>query len=747
MTAEIHFVLLEQINKIVNASRNNFNSIYLSQILPILTFSKNGFLFKKKVKLDNLQYTNDLIDQIINLSIHKRDATVFLRALKVYVENTKLLSDKLQDGFPYEDELLQSLVMYRRIIELITENHVINEEIIYEVSKILDQYIFSKLIVNYVQSRRMLSMFSKDEKVEVSELKFKEIHKRNVLNAELFDAVKVLFRFLITQKREIYAELLISHLRQALFKEIREKDKAGVIEQLFDILIHYLSICLEEKNHLANILFYTFRDVLDRIYDPNFKDLDGKKLINIEYLPIYKKYLLQANGHIIYVKDDGNRLQMFKNELGFFKDSRVFQDYNEIENLLLSNIFFSIGCGSIEKETYEYVDAIFDFSLSKPKDYVLVNENPILKLDIRDLLLQLETSEYHSLDAENIKSLFFLICILKQYSPKTKTEVKTIFKDFKPDQEADIALMRSLMLHERNFEVLLNRQEDIDEILKSIKGIKTKIKLELVIKTILDISKDFDNKIEEHDKKKELSKTKIENFLKRFTETYNKRTNIYQTCSKLETTKEPKLLYHKIKEDRIWFVDVSGTTAYASDEIGSDLGSNLAENELTILSQELFKEVDKQKQITSENFEDLVTKGISDLTGDLVFLLPRNKLSLIRKFIRYEYSKESSQEYLLMNNRRIEVYNYIDRNNLGLAFLFQKNAVKWRQALFSFKPLKGEALKFNSRVAEILFLEYADAKKEDQEYLDENDIIIITKFGYNIKIDKDKVKKFALTID
>ena len=737
-----HQLLLEQVGKIISASRDNFNPEYLGKILPIMIISENKFLFESKDKLKNLKHTNNLISQVITLSVSHNNTSVFLNYLKAYVQNTQFFLDKLQEGFPYESEFTESLEIYRKIIELIIKNDIINEDIINELNKIQMQYVLSKLIINYTESRRILSKFSKEEQQDISKINYDDIRRRNISNAELFDAIKALFRSFILKKREVYAELMIGYLRQSFFKEIRESNKAGLIEQLFEILISYIDICLEEKNHLANILFYTFRDILDKIYDPLHENLDDKCLINKEYLPIYKRYFLYGNNHLVSYKNDDFRMKTFENELRFFKDSHIFPDYKEIDKLLLSGLFFSIGCSCVEKSSFEYIDAIFSYSEIKPKDYVLVNEHPILDLEIKDLLLQLETTEYSSMDGDNVKSMFFLLSLVKKYAPTTKKEVKSIFNDFDPKK--DVVLMRSFLLHRRNFETLLKRKDDLHNLFTSIKGINTKINSETVLSSFLEIAQDFETKIEQYDQKKELSKSKIISFFEHFSEEYNKRTRIYQICSTLDTKQKSKLLYNKLKEERIWFVEVSGTTAYASDDIGSQIGSNLAENEITILSQEISANIEKGDILSTKNFEEVLKRDIQMLTKDIIFLIPRNKYHLIRDFIRYDYTGGISREYLLINNKNIEIHDYIDRNNINSIFLFPKSSIKWKRYLFSYKPVENLDLELKDKPAEINFKSYSEVSDEDKKHITEKDIIILTKFGYNVKMDKDKIKKYSL---
>lgn len=739
---QTHQLLLGQVGKIISASWDNFNPEYFGKILPMMIISENKFLFESKDKLKNLKHTNNLISQVITLSISHNNSSVFLNYLKAYVQNTQFFLDKLQEGFPYESEFTESLEIYRKIIELIIKNDIINEDIINELNKIQMQYVLSKLIINYTESRRILSKFSKEEQQDISKINYDDIRRRNISNAELFDAIKALFRSFILKKREVYAELMIGYLRQSFFKEIRESNKVGLIEQLFEILISYIDICLEEKNHLANILFYTFRDILDKIYDPLHENLDDKCLINKEYLPIYKRYFLYANNHLVLYKNDDFRMKTFENELRFFKDSHIFPDYKEIDKLLLSGLFFSIGCSCVEKSSFEYIDVIFNYSEIKPKDYVLVNEHPILNLEIKDLLLQLETAEYSSMDGDNVKSMFFLLSLVKKYAPNIKKEVKSIFNDFDPKN--DVVLMRSFLLHRRNFETLLKRKDDLHNLFTSIKGINTKINSETVLSSFLEIAQDFETKIEKYDQKKELSKSKITSFFEHFTEEYNKRTRIYQICSTLDSKQKSKLLYNKLKEERIWFVEVSGTTAYASDDIGSEIGSNLAENEITILSQEISENIEKGDVLSTENFEWVLKRDLQGLTGDIILLIPRNKYHLIRDFIRYDYTTGISREYLLINDKNIEIYDYIDRNNINSIFLFPKSSIKWKRYLFSYKPVESLDIELKDKPAEINFKGYSEVSDEDKKYITEKDIIILTKFGYNVKIDKNKIKKYSL---
>lgn len=741
----LHSMLLDEIQKIIDASKSNFNSNYFININSILKIEKNYFLFKSKENINNFKLINNLVQQIIELSVEKNDLNVFIDYLNLYVKNTDFYLNKLQEGFPFETEFFESLSYYRKIINLIVSADMLNEKIMREIGGIQTQIIFSKQIMFYASNRILMSSFSK-EKEKFSEINQQVIQERDLINSELFDSLKYIFRSCIKNNREIYSEMIIKNLRDSLFNETRRAKRNGLVEQLLELLINYLVICLEEENHLANILIYTFRDILDKIYDPNNQKIENKKIIVTEYLPIYKRYFLLANKWILKEENKFN-LNIFKNQLEFFKDSLVFKDYEQVDRLLLSKLFFSVGCYCVENEKYKFLNNLIKYTDNEMKDYILVNQNPLLQLDLNDLLAQLQSTEYKSIDSENIKTILFIIFLIKRYNPKNKKELKDLFLKIKPNSKEKITLMKSIILHESQLKNLLDKKEKIKTLLDNLENVYLKMNFQKLIYALLEIGNSFEKKIKKYDERKEISKKKIESFIDHFFKAYNEKTNIDKICSKLKTKKKPRLLFNKIKEERIWFVDVSGTIAYSSDYTGTQLGRSLAQNEMIFFARELSKCKSIERKINKDIFEKKLNKDIEMLDDEIILLMPRNKYFMIRDYLRYDYEDKKPKEYLLIDKKRIDVFDYIDKENLNEAFLFQKDSIKWKRKVFSYKPVKGLDINIKKQIAEIKFEGYEDASEEDKKYITKKELIISTKWGYNIKINKNKLIVYKLSFN
>ncbi len=752
---KVYELLLIEANKIVESLSEKYSSEQLHKLKDFLLITDYKFLNKNNNVTDIFLRINYTLEKAIFLAIQNRDEQGLVILSRIYCDNTSYYLDKIlpetsesTEGGNYQNEFLNSMTFYRRFIDRISLENILSSELMEIIQKISNHFIRNRLLLNWFNNTRFILKYKKEDNIEITaklnKIDESILYKQDIANAELFSALKTLFRSIVKTKKKVYARAIIDNLRQLFFTELRTDNKGGLIEQLFEIHSEYIQICVDEESDLAFILVYTFRDVLDKIYDPSKASLDNATLIKQEYLTIYKKYF--DRGFRIIMSSASSqkyKTNIFDAAIEFYKDSSVFEDYKTIEPLLLSKLFYVLGCYCLEKNYYEYLSIIYEHSISKPKEYVLIGEKPLIPNDLNSLIDLLATAEYQLLESENIKSEFFLLSIIKIHKISNLKKFKELFISLNETTEINIKRMQTIMLHKRNFETLKRRCEDIDIQFRDI--LKTKIPSIAKFTTILiKITNDFDSRIAENDRLKDLSSEKITSFIDSLFQTYEK-TSIIESITTPETSEKPYTpLYSKTKHDKIWFVDVAGTTAYSTDSIGSNIGSDFARYESYLIAEELNKE-SQNYDLKDEIFENIIQKDIKFENTEYILLSPYTFNSKIRALIKYEYGINSSKEFIELNKKKIFIYHYIDRSNINKAFLYPKSAIHYKKELFTFNPIIDSEDVIKDKPLEVRFKTITNISDNDvdKKQLTEKDVIIQIKYSYFLDVKKNKVLSFS----
>ena len=400
-----------------------------------------------------------------------------------------------------------------------------------------------------------------------------------------------------------------------------------------------------------------------------------------------------------------------------------------------------MGCYCFEENYKHFIDLIFEYSMSKPKEYILVNEKPILESGTRSLIKLLATAEYKRLDADNIKTAFFIVCLLKFNKITKKEEFFKLFDNLDPKNKEDLFCMQTIMLHKRNFDILKQRSEELNQKLKDVLHVEKFLEIKTIADGLIKLHDKFEQKVRKEDDTKELSQDKIKELLGKFFIAYDKYSEIKEITT-YESSNEGEFTYryNKTKREKIWFVDTSGTTAYATGQIGSDLGRNLANFEGYLIAESLNKSGGKTHSFKSDQFIKIIEESLVD-SEKYILLCPFNFSSKIRDLIRYDYSNEKRPQYVEIKNKKINIIHYTNRSNINKAFLYPIKAINWKNRIFSFKPID-EFEEQENKIAEILFRKYENTEGEEKKSLNENELIIQIKYGYNIEINSEKILSF-----
>ncbi|MEK6826870.1 MAG: hypothetical protein AABX99_00095, partial [Nanoarchaeota archaeon] len=510
--------------------------------------------------------------------------------------------------------------------------------------------------------------------------------------------------------------------------------RGGIIEKLLELHNEYLSIYIEEQDRLAFILFYSLKDALDKIYDPRKESLDDARTINLEYLPQVKKTIYNSFVLLITSSSDKKYIEnILEGVIDFYKNSRVFDDYKENIPYLLEKIFYSLCCFCLENNYSQIIKTIIKHSLPLPKEYILVGEKGLLPLKAKEIIELFSSGDFSSMDKENIQIFLFLILISKFYGLHNKKGLKNIFEELSVNNET----LKIILMHKFNFEILIKRSELYNKIAENILWRDDFIKINLLSKEFLKFIDSSEGKILEKDKEKELDIEKVKSFtqclIKSFEE--NKSIDDFVSVELIGEINEFSPLNSKIKLDKIWFVNVSGTTAYASDPIGGDFGRDLAGYELKMLTQKLNGEV---KHINNFKNNDDFIKDIEKLNQDnLVLLCPFEFTSKIRELVKYDYSNSPYQIFIEIGGKKIQIYYYFDVNKMRRAFVFIRKNIKWERKKFDFDAIKGvqeDKLKFKNQPLSSQFItqEYADAK--DKEQISKTEVIVSISYGFKAQM-------------
>ncbi|MBI2659935.1 hypothetical protein HYX07_02140 [Candidatus Woesearchaeota archaeon] len=726
--------LINQLQNINRSLKENYNSNYYFELLPILDIEKNKLLLSEGERPELLTQINQRLSEFILTSIENNDFEGMKTLLRIYINNIGAIYSLLSEGQNVGKELSNAYSFYNKIINNIIEINYFDRVTLELVYKILSQVLNSKLALNLFFMRKAFSEYK--ESSEIINSKEEIYHDTFITTQEIVNSYLRLFRHLIRQKQSIYATLQLDYIRLALFENSRIDKRGGVIEYLFQNLNDCLSICLEEKSTLCNRIMYTYRDVIDVIYDPKNRNLEDKKPMKDEYIGLYESFLYQANLQIINSNNEDNfRITIFENELSFFSNNSKFKIYGD---LFLSKQFYKIGCYCLENDNVEFLKKIFDYSIIRPKNYVLVNEGGVISLKVRDLIHLLSITDYFSMEDEVMKFKFFVLCIMIAYKPQNVDDVGKIFSDIsiKKNKPDDLPLIRTLISSENEAKFIIKQDWKLEYLQL---GFGINVSPLIVIQYIIDNSKRYEEMIENYDLGKGLSNEKKKEFCSKFADGYNSRSEISKAVTIGNITGKYKSLFHNLIFDRIWFVDTSGNHHYATDHSGYDLGSQLAESELHFLVRELTNLKLPIVDITKEdNFELEINKLSVDQLKGKILLWPLNAKTDIRNLIRYDHSR-ANKEYILIKEEELEVLSFIDRNRAGMAFVADPKKIHW-DIRFDKNIYETEReVKLPAEVT-ILTGEEFTAKHKKQK-IEPNKVVVSIKYDYKIKIDEDGLVK------
>ncbi len=726
---EGYSLLLNELEKILTSLNIYYDPKVIEEISSYLEISKYNFLEK-----DSMNRANELLKNVITITILKKDDSILFKLMKIYCSNTQFYLDNIDTKEKnYSNIFLNNLNFYVRLIMLIIENNMISNNIMEIIENIQNQVILSKLFVQFESNKYFIAKFENGKEKSFSSLEKQQLNDQNAINNEISSALILLFRDLIKNKRQNQARTMISILRRNLFIKIREDKVGGVVEKLLELHGEYLQICIEEKDRLSFTLFYSLRDVLDKIYDPKRASLDNLRNINEEYLPLVKKTIYNSLILLIISPDKEYVEKILEGVIEFYKTSRVFEEYAEKFPYLLEKLFYSVGCFCFENNYFEILKIIINHSISLPKEYILVNEKKLLPINADEILKLFDSEDYSSMEKNNIQLALFLILISKFYNISNKKSLEKIFQEIYKNKE----VLRIVLMHKSNFEVLIKRSNIYHNFFKVILGHDKFLPLEILSKEFLKFISKSEKKIEAEDGERDLDNSKIKSFVENLLEGFEKSKSIDEILKISSINKKQKFnpICSKTRHDKIWFVEVSGTTAYASDNIGRDIGGDFASHELRILTQELNNEIKETKEFKDkDNFVNELEKMKED---ELVLLCPFSFNNKIRDLIRYDYNVSPVKTFIKVKGKRIQIQDYPDRDKIRKIFIFPKKTIAWERQKFDFNAIRGseeEDLLFKDKHLEAKFITQDQVDKIDKDKISETEVIIQILYGYKIKI-------------
>ena len=739
---KIYSLLIGELEKITNSLDVNYNREVARKISEHLNVENYNFLER-----EIMSRVNELLKNLITITIKNRDDSILLNLMRIYSSNTKFYLDNLDEKRKqYSGLFLDNLNFYVRIIRLITENNMISLDFISIVGDIQNQIIRSKLIVQFQANNLFIAKFKEGSEREIDLPDRKQLNKMDDITGELHSALIELFRQLIRSKRQKYTRRMITTLRKNLFKEARSEKRGGVVEKLLELHREYLAICIEEKDILRFGLFYTLADTLSKIYDPRKGSLDDARIINKEYLPLLTGSIYDSLKLLITTSSDKEFVrETIEDVVDFYKtNSRNFNDYDEEGPCyLLEKIFYSLCCFSLENNYPEIIKIIIKYSVSLPKEYILVGEKPLLPNNAKDILKLLSSKNYSSIDKDNVQIILFLLLISKFYNISNKKDLEKIFEEIREEE----TICKIILMHKSNFETILKRDDIYNNLFEEILDVNKLLLPNILSQEFLKFVKSSSKDIEEKDGRKDLDVKKVESFVKNLMKSFEENKSIGEIVyiTSIGDSQEFNPVHSRTKHDRIWFVDVSGTTAYESDSIGQDFGSDLARYELKILTGKLNEEVKNAKSF--ENEESFVEE-IEVFNGDqLVLLCPFNFSSKIRDITKYDYSQSPSKTFIEVGSKKIQLYLYPDKDRLQKVFLIPRKSIKWERQKFDFDAIEGiqdDTLKFKNKPLEVQFITHKFADAKDKKHISETEVIIQILYKYKIEI-KDSSKILAFT--
>lgn len=730
---EGYSLLLKELEKITISLNISYDLEIINKLSSSLKISDYNFLEE-----GIMTQVNELLKKMIIIAISNKDDSTLFNLMNIYSLNTQFYLDDIDNKRKsYSKLFLDNLSFYPRIVNLIIENNMVSNNLMGIVESIQNQVILSKLIVQFESSKLLTTMFENRNKKNISSLEREKLNTQNIINSEISASLILLFRHLIKNKRQNYARTMISILRRNLFIEARKEKRGGVVEKLLELHGEFLRTCVEEQDKLAFILFYSLKDVLDKIYDPKKGSLDDARTINREYLPLVSKQIYNSFILLITSSSDKEYIKtILKGTLDFYKNSRVFDDYSKEFPYFLEKLFYSICCFCLENNYLEVVKMIIEYSLPLPREYVLVGEKGLLPLESKKILNLFSSEDYSSMDKENIQLILFLILISKFYDISSKKELKKIFEEIDVDAE----VLNLILMRRSNLETLIKRSDIYNNLFNEILGHDKFMTVEVFSKEFLKFIERSEAKIEETDKKKDLDKIKVKSFIEAMMSSFKTNNSIDEIVQirSLEEIQEFSLAHKRIKHDKIWFVDVSGTIGYVSDPIGSDFGSDFSKYELKMLTQKL-NEVGDLNEFKDK--EEFVRKLGKLDKKDLVLLCPFSFESKIRELIKYDYSESLPKTFIEVEDKEIQIYLYHDSDELHKAFIFPRRYVEWERQNFDFDTIKGTKdsdLRFKNQPLKVEFVSYKSADEKDKKHISKTEIIIQVSYGYKLKIKDSK---------